>query len=59
MSKREYSNAGKYPCPTCNHMNPIANRDLDICMNCMGGDKYSRFINPWDDSSVKRIIPKE
>lgn len=49
----------KYPCPSCNHMNPIANRDLDICMNCMGGDKYSRFINPWDDSSIKRIIPKE
>ena len=59
MSKREYSNAGKYPCPTCNHMNPISNRDLDTCMACMGGDKYSRFNNPWEDSSVKRIIPKE
>lgn len=44
MSKREYSNAGKYPCPTCNHMNPIANIELGICMSCMGGDKYSRFI---------------
>ena len=48
MSKREYSNAGKYPCPTCSHMNPISNRDLDTCMACMGGDKYSRFMEHFE-----------
>lgn len=59
MSKREYSNAGKYPCPTCNHMNPLNFRDLNVCRECVAGDKYLRFNNPWDDSFIKRVIPKE
>lgn len=59
MSNRQYSNAGQYPCPTCRNMNPLDSRDLSVCKECVGGNKYLRFDNPWDDSFIKRVIPKE
>ena len=59
MSDRQYSNAGQYFCPTCINMNPLDLRNLDVCRECIAGNKYTRFNNPWDDSFVKRVIPKE
>lgn len=38
--KHEYSNAGLYNCPHCQHMFEGEQALQDICANCMGGDKY-------------------
>ncbi len=39
--RAEASNADKYNCPSCYHMN--GKRDLKICMTCAQGDKYEKY----------------
>lgn len=39
--RAEASNADKYNCPSCWHMN--GERNLKICMTCEQGDKYKKY----------------
>lgn len=38
--KHEYSNAGLYHCPRCQHMFEETEALQTICSNCIGGDKF-------------------
>lgn len=39
--RAEASNADKYNCPSCWHMN--GERNLKICMTCEQGNKYKKL----------------